>query len=115
MSVAWNVQNGELEVVKELVNADNLNEVYNGRTAIQIASDYGHVNIVEFLIGMGANINDVDRYGITPLLSAVWEGHVAVVKLLLAHGANRNVKAPDGTPLAECTEEQEIKDLLASP
>ncbi|CAB3400871.1 unnamed protein product [Caenorhabditis bovis] len=114
MSIAWNVQNGDLDFVKEHVTPDNVGEVHNGRTAIQIASDYGHSRIVEYLISIGADVNAVDKYGITPLLSAVWEGHKEVVKLLLSHGAKKDIKAPDGTALIDCTEEEEIRQMLTS-
>uniref|UniRef100_A0A8R1HS11 ANK_REP_REGION domain-containing protein n=1 Tax=Caenorhabditis japonica TaxID=281687 RepID=A0A8R1HS11_CAEJA len=114
MSVAWNVQNGELDAVKQTVNEKNIHEVYNGRTAVQIAADYGQTAVIDYLISIGANIQDKDKYGITPLLSAVWEGHIDSVKLLLQHGADRSIQAPDGTALIDCTEEDEIRQLLKS-
>ncbi|CAI2356713.1 unnamed protein product [Caenorhabditis sp. 36 PRJEB53466] len=114
MSVAWNVQNGEIDAVKQAVDAKNVHEIYNGRTAVQIAADYGQTAVIDYLISIGANIQEKDKYGITPLLSAVWEGHVDTVKLLLEHGADRTVHAPDGTALIDCTEETEIRELLKS-
>ncbi|PIC16462.1 hypothetical protein B9Z55_023054 [Caenorhabditis nigoni] len=112
MSVAWDVQNGELDAVKKSVNAENVHEVYNGRTAVQIAADYGQTAVIDYLISIGANIQEKDKYGITPLLSAVWEGHHDAVKLLLEHGADRSIFAPDGTALIDCTEEESIRELL---
>lgn len=53
------------------------------------------------LIGKGAKINSVDRYGRTPLSYAVWIGNVAVVKLLVKAGARADLKDEiGGTPLS---------------
>ncbi|CAL2049545.1 hypothetical protein CAEBREN_09821 [Caenorhabditis brenneri] len=112
MSIAWNVQNGELDAVKQSVNEKNVHEIHNGRTAVQIAADYGQAAVIDYLISIGANIQEKDKYGITPLLSAVWEGHFDAVKLLLQHGADRHISAPDGTALIDCTEEEPIRELL---
>lgn len=98
--------------MKQSVNEKNVHEIYNGRTAIQIAADYGQTSIIAYLISIGANIQDKDKYGITPLLSAVWEGHRDAVKLLLQNGADRSIHAPDGTALIDCTEEEDIRELL---
>lgn len=60
--------------------------------------------MVEFLLGLGCDVNAGDRYGVTPLLHAVAEGvhqatldsakYVAeyreIVRLLLSHGADPN-------------------------
>lgn len=66
MSVAWNVQNGEIDAVKQSVNEKNVHEIYNGRTAIQIAADYGQTSIIAYLISIGANIqvnqHDIQQY-----------------------------------------------------
>uniref|UniRef100_A0A1I7TCN0 ANK_REP_REGION domain-containing protein n=1 Tax=Caenorhabditis tropicalis TaxID=1561998 RepID=A0A1I7TCN0_9PELO len=114
MSIAWNIQNGELDAVKQSVKEQNLHEVYNGRTAIQIAADYGQTAVMEYLISIGADVQAKDKYGITPLLSAVWEGHYDAVKLLLQHGADRSIIAPDGTSLIDCSEDEKIRELLKS-
>lgn len=34
----------------------------------------GHVNVVKYLVGHGAEINTRDEYGNTPLISAAFEG-----------------------------------------
>lgn len=60
MSVAWNVQNGQLDAVKQSVDEKNVHEIYNGRTAVQIAADYGQTAVIAYLISIGANIQ-VDR------------------------------------------------------
>lgn len=64
-----------------------------GRTALHIASFYGHVTIVDFLLVVDANPNESDSDGLTPLHYAATRGHQNSV-LLLLH-ANANPRALD--------------------
>jgi ankyrin repeat protein len=56
------------------------------------ASRSGDLATVERLVKSGANVNEKDEYGWTPLMHAVQWGHRPVVEFLLAHGANANIK-----------------------
>jgi ankyrin repeat protein len=64
------------------------------------ACEYGHGNVVEFLLRMGANIN-AQPHGETGLHWAAYGGHANVTKMLLEQGAPVNVRDAhfDGTPL----------------
>ena len=54
----------------------------------------------ERLIQEGADINEADAEGESPLKLAVWEGHLDVIHLLCFHGANVNQEDRHGdTPL----------------
>ncbi|CAD6185136.1 unnamed protein product [Caenorhabditis auriculariae] len=106
--------NGDLDAVKEKINSSNVHDFVNGRAPIHVAADFGQAEVIKYLISLGADFNAPDKFGITPLLAAVWEGHLEATKVLLSNGAVREVKAPDGTPLIECTENQEIRNLLVS-
>ena len=68
----------------------------NGRAALHFASDYGQLNVCEYLVTHGANVELVDKHGITPLLAAVWEGHFDVCKFLISKGAKKDGLAPGG-------------------
>ncbi|XP_076998847.1 myotrophin isoform X1 [Tamandua tetradactyla] len=83
-----------------------------GRKPLHYAADCGQLEILEFLLLKGADINAPDKHHITPLLSAVYEGHVSCVKLLLSKGADKTVKGPDGLTAFEATDNQAIKALL---
>ena len=63
-----------------------------GRTALWIASSYGHEKIVEFLIDKGANVNFIHKDNQnTPLIMAAFMGKLNTVKLLVEKGgANMN-------------------------
>ncbi|WP_264707971.1 ankyrin repeat domain-containing protein [Wolbachia endosymbiont (group B) of Agriphila straminella] len=65
-----------------------------------IAAKGGDLNKAIDLISKGANVNDTDTQGHTPLHWASWSGHLDVVEYLIVKGANINAKCnADGTPL----------------
>ena len=51
--------------------------------AIHLASSSGHADIVKILIEAGSHLDDVDRFGRSPLMWATKGRHVEVVKVLL--------------------------------
>jgi ankyrin repeat protein/energy-coupling factor transporter ATP-binding protein EcfA2 len=60
----------------------------------------GHKNPVESLLKKGANVNDKNNEGNTPLMLAAANGHKDSVEFLLKNGANVNDKNNEGnTPL----------------
>jgi len=58
-----------------------------GKTGLHIAATHGHYQMVEVLLGQGAEINATDKNGWTPLHCAARAGHLDVVKLLVESGA----------------------------
>lgn len=110
----WSVKNGELKDVQDFVEKQNkdINAQIEGRCPIHYAADYGQIEIIKYLVSKGANVNVLDRHGISALLAATWEGHKDCVKYLLSQGADKNLKAPDGRLISECAETDEIKQLL---
>lgn len=65
---------------------------YNGRTALQAASERGHLNIVKLLLERGAEVNAPPSpvAGRTALQAAAGGGFEAIVHLLLSLGAQAN-------------------------
>ncbi|KAL4135538.1 hypothetical protein QTP88_007144 [Uroleucon formosanum] len=117
--LSWALQIGDLDTVKEQLqrlakeNGDwDINNVSNGRTMLHKACDYGHLDIVEYLIQNGADINKKDNFGITPLLCALWENHFKVAKYLIDKGAITNLLTPEGLKYYECIEDSEMINLL---
>uniref|UniRef100_A0A7M4FL45 Myotrophin n=1 Tax=Crocodylus porosus TaxID=8502 RepID=A0A7M4FL45_CROPO len=82
----WALKNGDLDEVKDYVaKGEDVNRTLEGgRKPLHYAADCGQLEILEFLLLKGADINAPDKHNITPLLSAVYEGHVSCVKLLLS-------------------------------
>ncbi|KAN0007328.1 hypothetical protein ACTFIU_000527 [Dictyostelium citrinum] len=111
----WAVKNGDIVNVKKSVEAKkDLISITDGnkRGPCHWAADFNQVEVLEYLISKGAKFDNVDDYGITPLLAAVYEGHKGAVELLLKKGANKSVKGPDGQTAYEAAEKAEIKALL---
>ncbi|GJQ78073.1 hypothetical protein Trydic_g2415 [Trypoxylus dichotomus] len=114
-SLVWGIKNGDLEQVKDIIEKKSVdvNTDIDGRPPILYAADYGQVDVIEYLIGAGADVNAKDKHGITALLAAIWEGHKECVRLLLEKGATKEGVAPDGKNYVESAESLEIKELLA--
>ena len=53
---------------------------------LTLAACGGHVELANLLIERGANIEEVNDEGYTPLMEAAREGHDEMVSLLLFHG-----------------------------
>jgi len=97
---------GRLDVVREYVAADGT--VGKGATRKQLidgfawACEYGHTNVVEYLVDAGLPLDAQLRHdGQSPLHWAAYGGHPAIVRMLIERGAAVNLKDPtyDGTPL----------------
>ncbi|HUU20210.1 MAG TPA: ankyrin repeat domain-containing protein [Sedimentisphaerales bacterium] len=94
---------GDLKKVKEIIDRDpnqiNVQES-EGFTPLHLASSKGHIEIVEFLLNHGADIELEIFNGETPLmLAAQYARHgqqYETIKTLLEHGAKVNHKDENG-------------------
>ena len=55
---------------------------------LTLAACGGHIELANLLIERGANLEEVNDEGYTPLMEAAREGHEEMVALLLAHGTS---------------------------
>lgn len=111
----WTLKNGDIDQVKAIVEKDRsiTNQMLpSGRYPLCYAADYGQTDIIEYLAQHGADVNVKDKYGISPLLAAIYEGHTEAVKMLLKQGASKTGSSPDGRTYLECAENEDIKKLL---
>ena len=66
--------------------------ILDGDTALGMAANLGHVEAVELLISLGADVNYQSPDGsVTPLMDSCINGHIDVVKSLIKHEANLNI------------------------
>jgi ankyrin repeat protein len=113
------VLRGDLLAVQGFISkgADvNANNNDGGRiTALIVATEEGHKEVVRLLLANGADINVKDKNGETALMLASYYGRKEIVKLLLAKRADVNAKSNNGaTALMNATKKghKEIKELL---
>lgn len=59
----------------------------------------GRLATVQYFLQYGADVNQKDKFGYTPLVAAAGNGHLAVVRLLLGHGADPATVSEDGSAL----------------
>lgn len=73
---------------------------FSGTTALIIAAKRGDTRMVDLLLTNKANVNMTDKYGDSPLSSAIEGRHSTIVETLIAHGADVNgTQRPWATPL----------------
>ncbi|KAI6170522.1 Suppressor of tumorigenicity 14 protein-like protein [Aphelenchoides bicaudatus] len=89
----WAAQNGSVECLRILLDngADINHQDFLGRTALHIASQEGHYDVVKALIKKNPQlVNIANKDSRTPLHYAAFNGHCDIVKLLLKKGADVN-------------------------
>jgi len=94
------LDDGDIEKFRQIIeqNPDLINAKVRGAPPLQWAALYGHMEIVEFLIEKGVDVNA--RFYLTPLQCATAKGHKEVVEFLVKKGADVNAPSTTGeTPL----------------
>ncbi len=88
-----------------------------GRTALHLAAEKNDEVAVQRLLRIGANINQPDKQGQTPLFEAVTHKHADMIELLSSRGAKVSHRDQQGRGLAEWAIETKADttflDLLA--
>ncbi|NMH71086.1 ankyrin repeat domain-containing protein [Bacillus sp. RO3] len=113
--------NGQLEIVQVLLNfGADIHSVSNSKVACIPSNTALHAGIagkasrelVEFLLDQGANVDQPDSSGYTPLHIAAFGGSEEIASLLLAHGVNQeNHPESERSPL-EIAREKNNKEFL---
>ncbi|KAF2711785.1 hypothetical protein K504DRAFT_500428 [Pleomassaria siparia CBS 279.74] len=111
--------NGELERVQRLLNGKakeyiDVNHVdTEGTPPLVYASCFGHDDVAQILIEVGAKVDVQDKNQWTPLMWAMTNRHKAIVKLLLDNGASTEVKSAGGRTAFDFVEpNSELSDYL---
>jgi len=72
-----------------------------GDTALHHATRNGNLEIVEQLVGSGADVNLMTDHGHFPLYCAAGHGHVETTQYLVEHGADLQARLGDGKTVVE--------------
>ena len=99
----------------ETVNIDHTNE--EGKTALMLACERGHEDIVHSLLSAGANVNIQDNKGWTALMIASKYNHISIIHMLLEANGNPHLKTSDGSNtvmIASGFGNYEVVELLIS-
>lgn len=114
------IRSADAAVIRQIIQQEGgaaLNRPDNwGRTPLIVALQQGKTDIVEMLIGLGANLSLTDAWGRTPLLVATQLKNTDAIRLLLARGVNVDMaNQNDITPLiaaAQTANHEAMKLLL---
>jgi hypothetical protein len=97
------IKKGDIFKIQKLLDSGvsvNARGDDNDWTPLMLAIEYDKVNVAEFLIHKGANVNLGRKKGWTPLIMASVSGDLDFVKFLIRAGADINLGESDGqTPL----------------
>ncbi|HHJ21188.1 MAG TPA: hypothetical protein ENJ84_15390 [Gammaproteobacteria bacterium] len=77
-----------------------------------LASEEGHIDIVEALLAKRVNVNARNDTGATPLMVASGSGHTDLVKALIAKGADVNMQRKDGLTALMAASEKGHTDMV---
>ena len=82
-----------------------------GDTALHHATRNGDLEIVEALVGSGADVNVTSDHGHFPLYCAAGHGHVETTRYLVEHGADLQARLGDGKTVIEWLKQYANHDL----
>ncbi|MBU1668930.1 ankyrin repeat domain-containing protein [bacterium] len=85
------VYDNDLEALKQAIESGNMDVNFQnkyGWTPLHMAIRRDRREMVEYLVGQGADIDRVDGAGWTPLMEAVMDDMPELCKLLLDNGAD---------------------------
>ncbi|OSD06312.1 ankyrin [Trametes coccinea BRFM310] len=107
---------GDLERVRELIEVHSMSPNVpdpNTYTPMHAAASYGHINILEYLVSRGGDVNVTDNDGDTPLYVVE---NVETARWLVEHGATVNRQNDEGMSPAQYLEEDhpEVAAFLES-
>ncbi len=85
------------------VGTDGVAEIKIKQTLLCRAAKWGDVDLIDFLITKGAEVNQTDNAGFTPLVYAAKNGHLDAATELLGKGAWADADVNHGTAMKHAT------------
>jgi ankyrin repeat protein len=104
------------DLVMLLINAGA--DIYDfdeeGVSIFEVAITYNYLEIVQYFISEGIDVNKTQRRsGFTPLMAATCYGRVEIVKLLMQHGADKDAVDLKGISVIDFARKMNKKTILA--
>ena len=91
---------GDIDDLKNLVEVVDVNEkAPSGSAGLHMAAQEGHLEIVDWIIENGGDVNILCRRKTTPLHTAAMCGFIKIVETLTKNGADIEAKAEKILPL----------------
>ena len=85
---------------------------FGGITPLILASQYGRLEVMRYLLEQGADRDKVDHVGWTSLHWAASRGHLDIAKLLMVYGADLNARDHwDQLPI-DLADNEEIRQAI---
>ena len=83
---------GKLEALQQITHPRHANiaDPKNGNRVIHIAAQNGHLPVVEYLIGLGADVGAQNKTGQTAMHMAVEYNYYGIIQALIAAGADQS-------------------------
>lgn len=110
------VEGGHVECLKLLLDEGvPVSGLHEGTTLLCCAAQNSCQDIVSLLLARGADINEADIDGVTPLMHGVMAGNLPVVRLLRQSGADSSLRDSQGRDAASYARSDAIKEILTVP
>ncbi|GAA5801767.1 DIL domain-containing protein [Helicostylum pulchrum] len=115
---------GDLVTIRHLVTDTRLSpyvdwdasdDETDGSTPLIYASCFGKIEVVRFLLQVGAKVDVQDKIGWTALMWATTNGHGQIVKLLLEYSASSSTRSRSGRTIYDLvdTENEHMVSILS--
>ena len=115
-ALCWAVsRNSNIQILKSLISigADIYHKTNDGKSLLHLTEFNEHLEIIEYVLSLGFDVNATDNNGWTVLLSAAGSNrNVEVLKKFIALGANIYHKTNEGYSLLHCAAINEHIEVL---
>lgn len=103
---------GDLDTLKLMDYGNIFSKAKSYSTMLHEAASSGHLNIVEYLISQGSDINSINNEGKTALHEASYQGHLPIVEYLTKHGAIVNIMDHNNRTAVELAKDNNMTNVV---